>query len=54
MSQLDPEINDQPLEFGQKSVSFPTISDEMVASIALGMEDELIVASRHGFSIEQY
>jgi hypothetical protein len=54
MSQLDPEINDQPLEFGQKSVSFPTISDEMVASIALGMEDELIVASRHGFSIEEY
>ena len=54
MSQLDPEIGDEPLEYGQKSVSFPTISDEMVASIALGMEDELIVASRHGFSIEQY
>lgn len=54
MSQLDPEIGDEPLEHGQKTVSFPTISDEMVASIALGMEDELIVASRHGFSIEQY
>ena len=54
MSQLDTEIGDEPLEYGQKSVSFPTISDEMVASIALGMEDELIVASRHGFSIEQY
>ena len=54
MSQLDPEIGDEPLEYGQKSVSFPQISDEMVASIALGMEDELIVASRHGFSIEQY
>ena len=54
MSQLDPEINDQPLEYGQKTVSFPTISDEMVASIALGMEDELIVAARHGFSIEEY
>ena len=54
MSQLDPEIGDEPLEYGQKTVSFPTISDEMVASIALGMEDELIVASRHGFSIEEY
>ena len=54
MSPLDTEIGDEPLEYGQKSVSFPTISDEMVASIALGMEDELIVASRHGFSVEQY
>lgn len=54
MSLLDTEIGDEPLEYGQKSVSFPTISDEMVASIALGMEDELIVASRHGFSIEEY
>lgn len=54
MSPLDREIGDEPLEYGQKSVSFPTISDEMVASIALGMEDELIVASRHGFNIEQY
>jgi hypothetical protein len=26
----------------------------MVASIALGMEDELIVASRHGMSVEEY
>ena len=54
MSQIDPEIGDEPLEFGEKSVSFPHISDEMVASIALGMEDELIVAARHGFSVEQY
>lgn len=54
MSLLDTEIGDEPLEYGQKAVSFPTISDEMVASIALGMEDELIVASRHGFSIEEY
>lgn len=54
MSPLDTEIGDEPLEYGQKSVSFPTISDEMVASIALGMEDDLIVAARHGFSIEEY
>ena len=54
MSQLDPEIGDDPLEYGEKTVSFPQISDEMVASIALGMEDELIVAARHGLSVEQY
>jgi hypothetical protein len=54
MSPLDTEIGDEPLEYGEKSVSFPTISDEMVASIALGMEDDLIVAARHGFSIEEY
>ena len=54
MSQLDPEIGDDPLEYGEKTVSFPQISDEMVASIALGMEDDLIVAARHGFSVEQY
>lgn len=54
MSQLDPEIGDEPLEYGEKSTSFPHISDEMVASIALGMEDDLIVAARHGFSVEQY
>ena len=54
MSQLDPEIGDEPLEYGEKSVSFPHISDEMVASIALGMEDDLIVAARHGLSVEQY
>jgi hypothetical protein len=47
-------IDDEPLEFGNKRVSFPQISDEMVASLALGMEDELIVASRHGISVEQF
>lgn len=54
MSQLDTEIGDEPLEFGNKQVSFPSISEEMVSSIALGMEDELIVAARHGLSVEQY
>jgi hypothetical protein len=48
------EIGDEPLEYGQKPVSFPSVSEEMVASIALGMEDELIVAARHGLSVEQY
>jgi hypothetical protein len=54
MSQIDPEIGDEPLEYGEKSTSFPHISDEMVASIALGMEDDLIVAARHGLSVQQY
>jgi hypothetical protein len=49
-----PEIPDGELEYAPKTVSFPQISDEMVAALALGMEDELIVASRHGLSVEQY
>ena len=51
---LNVEIDEGPLEYGLKNVSFPQVSEEMVHSLALGMEDELIVASRHGFSIEQY
>lgn len=54
MSVENAEIGDEPLEYGQKQVSFPSISEEMVSSIALGMEDELIVAARHGLSVEQY
>ena len=54
MSLEDTEIGDSPLEYGAKQLSFPQISDEMVASIALGMEDELIVAARHGLSVEQF
>lgn len=49
-----PDIPDGELEYEPKTVSFPQISDEMVASIALGFEDDLIVAARHGFSVEQY
>jgi hypothetical protein len=54
MSLEDINLDDTPLEYKPKTVSFPQISDEMVASVALGLEDELIVASRHGMSIEQY
>lgn len=54
MSLENTEIGDEPLEYGQNQLSFPQISDEMVASIALGMEDDLIVAARHGLSVEQY
>lgn len=48
------EIDDEPLEWRPKTASFPQISDEMVASLALGMEDELVVAARHKLSVEQY
>jgi hypothetical protein len=47
-------MDDLPLEYKPKTVSFPQISDEMVASVALGLEDELIVAARHGMSVEDY
>jgi hypothetical protein len=47
-------MDDFPLEYKPKTVSFPQISDEMVASVALGLEDELIVAARHGVSVEDY
>ena len=50
----DTPMDDSPLEYRPKNTSFPQISDEMVASVALGLEDELIVASRHGLSVEQY
>jgi hypothetical protein len=54
MQPEDVPMDDLPLEYRQKTVSFPQISDEMVASVALGLEDELIVAARHGMSIEDY
>jgi hypothetical protein len=50
----DVDIGDEPLEYRPKTVSWPQISDEMVASLALGMEDELIVAARHGLSMETF
>lgn len=53
MSNLSNPIPDGPLEYPEGNTSFPTVPDEMVASIALGMEDELIVAARHGFTVEQ-
>jgi hypothetical protein len=54
MALEDIEIDDQPLEIRPRKISFPTISDEMVASLALGMEDDLVVASRHGISVEDF
>jgi hypothetical protein len=54
MSLDDYSLDDVPLEYELKTTSFPQVSDEMVASIALGMEDELLVAARHGLSVEKY
>jgi hypothetical protein len=54
MQPEDTPMDDLPLEYKPKMVSFPQISEEMIASVALGMEDELIVASRHGMSVEEY
>lgn len=51
---LDTDIGDEPLDYRPATTSFPLISEEMVSSIALGMEDELVVASRHNLSVEQY
>jgi hypothetical protein len=54
MQPEDVSMDDFPLDYKPKTVSFPQISDEMVASVALGLEDELIVAARHGMSVEDY
>ena len=54
MQPEDVPMDDLPLEYKPKTVSFPQISEEMVASVALGLEDELIVAARHGLSVEDY
>jgi hypothetical protein len=45
-------VEDDPKPDGR--VSFPRISEEMINSLALGMEDDLIVASRHGVSVETF
>lgn len=50
----DIDIDVSALEISDGPVSFPKIPDEMVASVALGMEDDLIVAARHGLSVEQF
>lgn len=54
MGLLDTEIGDEPIDYKPTTTSFPLIPEEMVASIALGMEDDLVVAARHGFSVEQF
>jgi cyclophilin family peptidyl-prolyl cis-trans isomerase len=52
---LGPEVDDTPLEFRARGlVSFPQVSEEMIASVALGMEEDTIVAARHGVSLEMW
>ena len=50
----DVEIGDQPLEPDYRPVKLPPVPPEMLFYLALGREDELVVASRYGFSIEDY
>lgn len=54
---LDPDdldIDDLPLQLGRSNISFPKITQELIASVALGLEDELVIAAKHGFSVEEY
>jgi hypothetical protein len=53
---FDSDIDDAPLELRPQTslVSFPQVSEEMIASIALGLEDDIITAARHGLSLEAW
>jgi hypothetical protein len=48
------EIPDGPLSMTPTFTSFPSVPEEMINSIALGLEDDLIVVSRYGMSLEEY
>lgn len=50
----DTEIDDSPLEQDFRPVQLPPVPPEMLFYLALGREDELLVASRYGFSVEDY
>lgn len=50
----DPEIDDSPLEPDFRTVQLPPVPPEMLFYLALGREDELVVASRYGFTVEAY
>lgn len=50
----DTEIDDSALEPDYRPVQLPPVPPEMLFYLALGREDELVVASRYGFSVEDY
>ena len=50
----DVNIDDSPLEPDIRPVQMPPVPPEMLFYLALGREDELVVASRYGFSVEDY
>lgn len=54
MALNDTEIDDSPLEPDFRPVQLPPVPPEMLFYLALGREDELLVASRYGFSVEDY
>jgi hypothetical protein len=48
------EVDDFPLEPDIRAAQMPPVPPEMLFYLALGREDELVVASRYGFSVEAY
>lgn len=54
MDLSDDLVDDSPLEPDYLPVQMPPVPPEMLFYLALGREDELVVASRYGFSVESY
>lgn len=50
----DIPIDDEPLEYGWTPVSMVEVPPEMVVSIAMGLEEPDVIASRHGFAGEKW
>lgn len=54
MTFAEADIGDEPLESDFRPVQIPPVPPEMLFYLALGREDDLVVASRYGFSVEDY